>query len=374
MSGAKPDQTRYWIGFNLVRGIGPAKVRRLLDYFGELGAAWNAPPDELQRLGLDRRALDNLLAIRSKVDLGLALTRIEKSGAQVLTWESPGYPRNLLNIAQPPPVLFVKGALTAADEWAVALVGTRKVTAYGREVARDLASGLAASGVTVVSGLARGVDAVAHRAALEAGGRSIAVLGCGLDIIYPPEHRELADAIAKSGAVVSDYPLGTQPDGVNFPPRNRIISGLSKGVVIVEAGADSGALITADYALEQGRDVFAVPGNINHRASVGANRLIQQGAKAVLSVTDILEELNLQLVTERKEARAALPTDPTEQKVLESLASGPVHVDELSVQLSLPIAQISGTLAMMELKGLVRQTGGMNYIAAKEARADYTVD
>lgn len=374
MSGAKPDQTRYWIGFNLVRGIGPAKVRRLLDYFGELGAAWNAPPDELQRLGLDRRALDNLLAIRSKVDLGLALTRIEKSGAQVLTWESPGYPRNLLNIAQPPPVLFVKGALTAADEWAVALVGTRKVTAYGREVARDLASGLAASGVTVVSGLARGVDAVAHRAALEAGGRSIAVLGCGLDIIYPPEHRELTDAIAKSGAVVSDYPLGTQPDGVNFPPRNRIISGLSKGVVIVEAGADSGALITADYALEQGRDVFAVPGNINHRASVGANRLIQQGAKAVLSVTDILEELNLQLVTERKEARAALPTDPTEQKVLESLASGPVHVDELSVQLSLPIAQISGTLAMMELKGLVRQTGGMNYIAAKEARADYTVD
>jgi len=374
VSGAKPDQTRYWIGFNLVRGIGPAKVRRLLDYFGELGAAWNAPPDELQRLGLDRRALDNLLAIRSKVDLGLALTRIEKSGAQVLTWESPGYPRNLLNIAQPPPVLFVKGALTAADEWAVALVGTRKVTAYGREVARDLASGLAASGVTVVSGLARGVDAVAHRAALEAGGRSIAVLGCGLDIIYPPEHRELTDAIAKSGAVVSDYPLGTQPDGVNFPPRNRIISGLSKGVVIVEAGADSGALITADYALEQGRDVFAVPGNINHRASVGANRLIQQGAKAVLSVTDILEELNLQLVTERKEARAALPTDPTEQKVLESLASGPVHVDELSVQLSLPIAQISGTLAMMELKGLVRQTGGMNYIAAKEARADYTVD
>ena len=188
----------------------------------------------------------------------------------MLTWESPDYPANLLNIAQPPPVLYVKGTLTSADEWAVAMVGTRQASAYGREVAHDLAATLAASGVTVVSGLARGIDIVAHRAALEAGGRTIAVLGCGLDHIYPVEHLPVAEMMAAAGAVVSDYPLGTPPDSANFPPRNRIISGLAKGVVVVEAGEGSGALITADFAAEQGRDVFAVPGSIPARRAAGA--------------------------------------------------------------------------------------------------------
>ena len=309
---------------------------------------------------------------------GLIWTCLAPEGAPRIpalpAWDDPAYPRNLLTIAQPPPVLFVKGSLLPADEWAVALVGTRHASTYGKEVARELASGLAASGVTVVSGLARGVDITAHRAALEAGGRTIAVLGSGIDNIYPSEHQGAAEAIAKAGAVVSDYALGTPPEAANFPPRNRIISGLSKGVVIVEAGEVSGALITADFAAEQGRDVFAVPGNIHQRTSLGANKLLQQGAKMVTGVADILEELNLALVTEQRTARVALPADATEQRVLACLSAEPVHIDDLGVQMGLPIAQVSGTLALMELKGLVRQVGGMNYVVAKEARATYTVD
>ncbi len=367
-------ELRYWIGFNLVRGIGPAKVRRLLDHFGDLEAAWSAAPEALREAGLDRRALDNLLAVRAGVDLDHILHRLEQLGVQVLTWESPDYPRNLLSIAQPPPVLYVRGTLTPADEWAVAMVGTRQASAYGREVARDLAQSLAASGVTVVSGLARGIDIAAHRAALDAGGRTIAVFGSGLDQIYPPEHRAFAEAIAKSGALVSDYALGTQPESGNFPPRNRIISGLSKGVVVVEAGEGSGALITADYAAEQGRDVFAVPGSILQRSSRGTNKLIQQGAKPVLEAADILEELNLALVVAHTEARAALPANETEQRLLACLSAEPVHVDDLGAQMGLPISQITSTLALMELKGMVRQVGGMNYIVAREARAEYRVE
>ena len=374
MPAGEDVELRYWIGFNHVKGIGPAKVRRLLDHFGDLEAAWSAAPEELRASGLDRRSLDNLLAVRAGVDLDLILRRIEQMGLQVLTWDSPDYPRNLLSIAQPPPVLYVKGALTPADEWAVAVVGTRHASAYGREVARELAARLAASGVTVVSGLARGIDGVAHQAALDAGGRTIAVLGSGLDELYPPEHRQLAEAIVHSGALVSDYPPGTKPESVNFPPRNRIISGLSKGAVIVEAGETSGAVITAEFAAEQGRDVFAVPGSILQRSFRGTNKLIQDGAKLVLDAADILEELNLALVTEHTQARAALPADETEQRLLACLSAEPVHVDELRAQMGLPISQITSTLALMELKGLVRQVAGMNYIAAKEARAQYRVE
>lgn len=368
------DQLRYWIGFNLVRGIGPARLRRLLDHFGDAAAAWQASAAKLQAIGLDRRSLENLVTVRSQVDLDEVLKQVDKAGARALTWESSEYPRNLLNIAAPPPVLFVKGTLTHDDEWAVALVGTRRASAYGREVARELAAGLAASGVTVVSGLARGIDAAAHRAAVDAGGRTIAVLGCGVDVLYPPEHRDLAEAIVKSGALVSDYPMGTAPDAVNFPPRNRIISGLSKGVVVVEAGEDSGALITADFAAEQGRDVFAVPGNINQRSSRGANKLLQQGAPMILGVGDILDELNLRAVTERRDVHAALPADSTERLLLAQLAGGPIHVDDLSAQLGLPVAQVSSTLALMELKGLVRQIGGMNYVSAREPGPEYDLE
>ena len=365
---------RYWIGFNLVKGIGPTKVRYLLDHFGDLPTAWTADPDELRASGLDRRSLENLLAARAGIDLDRALQRVEQSGAQVLTWESDEYPRNLLNIAQPPPVLYVKGTLTPADEWAIAMVGTRRASAYGRETARALALTLAANRVTIVSGLARGIDAVAHQAALDAGGRTIAVLGSGLDQIYPPEHQALAEKIMQAGALVSDYPLGTPPESANFPPRNRLISGLAKGVLVVEAPEGSGALLTADYAAEQGRDVFAVPGSILLKSCRGTNKLIQNGAKPVLEASDVLEELNMTLVTQYSQASLIFPADENEKQLLTLLSAEPVHVDDLGVKTGMPISQVTGTLALMELKGLVRQVGGMNYVTVREARVEYKVD
>jgi DNA processing protein len=364
----------YWIAFNLVKGVGPVKFRRLLDQFGDARSAWFASPAGLAQAGLDRRTIENVVAIRATSQLDDALRQVEACGVQVLTWDDARYPRNLLNIAQPPPVLYVKGSLVEADEWAMALVGTRRGSPYGREAARELAAGLAANGVTVVSGLARGIDVIAHRAALEAGGRTLAVLGSGLDRIYPPEHSQLAQSVAQAGALISDYPLGTPPESGNFPPRNRIISGLSKGVIVVEAGDVSGALITADFAAEQGRDVFAVPGSIFQRSARGTNKLIQQGAKLVTGVGDVLEELNLALVAEQRAARTVLPADATEQRLLACLSSEPVHIDDLGSQVGLPIAQVSGALALMELKGLVRQVGGMNYVVAREPRAGYVVD
>jgi DNA processing protein len=365
---------RFWIGFNLVRGIGPVKFRRLLDHYGEAEAAWNGTVAGLAAAGLDRRSIENLMSVRQGGQLDAALKAIEAAKAQVLTWEDEGYPRNLRDIPQAPPVLYMLGSLTPADEWSVAMVGTRSASTYGREAARDLAAGLAANGVTVVSGMARGIDEIAHRAALEAGGRTVAVLGSGVDVIYPAEHKGLAQAIAQAGAVVSDYPMGTQPESANFPPRNRIISGLSKGVVVVEAGEVSGALITTDFAAEQGRDVFAVPGSILSRASKGTNRLIQQGAKLVTGVGDVLEELNLAMVNEQRAARAVLPADATEAKLLACLSAEPAHIDDIGAQAGLPISQVSGALALMELKGMVRQLGGMSYVVARESRADYSVD
>jgi len=368
------NDLRYWVGFNIVRGIGPTRLRALLDYFGDLERAWHASSAELRSAGLDRRSLENLLAARSALDLDRELERIGAVGAHLLTWESPGYPRLLREIHDPPPVLYVRGTITEEDAWAVAIVGTRRASTYGREVARRLAAALARSGVTIVSGLARGIDAEAHRAALRAGGRTIAVLGCGIDRVYPPEYRKLAGEIIAQGALVSDYPLGTKPEGRNFPPRNRIISGLSLGVLVVEAGARSGALITADYAAEQGRDVFAVPGSILMRGSVGTNALIRDGAKVVLGPEDVLEELNLTMVAEQTEARQVLPADETEAALLAHLSAEPTHVDELRRQMDLPIAQVTSTLALMELKGMVRQVGGMKYIVAREPGVEYVVD
>jgi len=372
------NDRRYWIGFNKVKGIGPAKVRALLDHFGDLDSAWIAPRDELAAAGLDRRAIDSLETARAGLDLGRIADELDKAGVTALCWDDAEYPRRLREIDNPPPLIYLRGELAASDEWAVAIVGTRRATAYGKEAARELASAIASAGVTVVSGLARGVDAVAHVAAVEAGGRTIAVLGSGLDNLYPPEHAALAERISANGVLISDYPLGTPPEAANFPPRNRIISGLSLGVIVVEAGDDSGALITAEFAMEQGREVFAVPGNIFNRSSRGPNRLIQQGAKIALSAEDVLEELNLKMAAQHAEARAQLPllesADDTERKLLAQLSAEPLHADELSVLTSLPIAAVSSALAMMELKGMARQVGGMMYVTARETRAEYKIE
>jgi DNA processing protein len=237
-----------------------------------------------------------------------------------------------------------------------------------------LASFLAGNGVTVVSGLARGVDAVAHTAALKAGGRTIAVLGSGVDKIYPPEHLQMAEKMMKQGAVVSDYAVGTPPESANFPPRNRIISGLSMATVVIEAGATSGALITAEFAAEQGREVFAVPGSILAPQSKGTNRLIQKGAHPLLTPQDLMQALNLTRAGEFKAARKAIPADAFEAQLLAALGAEPVHVDEIRNATGLPIEKVSATLTLMELKGMVRQVGGMNYISVREAQGEYEVD
>lgn len=358
----------------MVKGIGAARMKALLDYFGDARSAWDAHPDTLRAAKLPAKALDNLLQKRDSVDLALVWEQLQEQGIQVTTWLDEDYPRRLKDIEQSPPVLYLRGEVTADDDWAVAVVGTRRVTAYGRQVAEELGAYLAHNGITVVSGLARGVDAIAHKAALDAGGRSIAVLGSGVDHIYPAEHRGLAERLISQGALVSDYSPGTPPEGSNFPPRNRIISGLAQAVVIVEAGKKSGALITAKFAVEQAREVFAVPGNINAPQSKGPNRLIQEGARPLLNPKDILDILNLTMVTEQRAARLVLPADATEALLLEALSLEPRHVDEIRNQTALPIEKVSATLALMELKGMVRRVGGMNYVAIHERKADYRVD
>ena len=364
----------YWVGFNKVPGIGAVRLRALLDYFGDLQVAWWASAHDLRQAGLDRRSLANLLALRAKVDLETELERLHRAGIQVLTWEDEAYPTHLRSVYNAPPVLYVRGGIETRDEWAVAVVGTRRASAYGKEAARTIATGLAQAGVTIVSGLAWGIDTVAHRACLNAGGRTIAVMGCGLDRVYPARNARLAAEIVERGALVSEYALGTRPEARNFPPRNRIISGLSLGTVVVEADLGSGALITADFAAEQGREVFAVPGSIFARGSRGCNHLIQQGAKMVCGVTDVLEELNLTMVSEQAQARAVIPDNETEALLLQYLSSEPLHVDDLGRAVHLPIAQVSSTLALMELKGMVRQVGGMNYVLLREGGVEYVLE
>lgn len=356
---------RYWVGFSRIPYIGAVRVKRLLAYFGDLAVAWQADAASLRAAGLTKDALERLLYLRPRMDLDAELARIEQAGARVLTWESPDYPSLLQDIEQPPPVLYVRGTLTTADRLAVAVVGTRDPSAYGKDVAQRISAGLASNGVTVVSGLAYGIDAVAHRAALEAGGRTLAVLGTGVDVVYPERHRDLANSIMGSGALISDYCLGTKPEPTNFPPRNRIISGLSLGTLVVEAGAQSGALITLHFALEQGRETFAVPGNVYNQVSAGTNAAIQRGeAKLVTRVEDILEELNLTMVAQQSEVREIVPESATEQALLACLGSEPLELDELVRTAGLPTATVSSTLVMMELKGMVRRVEGMSYVRA----------
>jgi DNA processing protein len=364
---------RYWIGFNLIKGIGAVRMQALIQHFGDLETAWNAAPADLAHAGLGLKLIERVVQARGNIDLEKVWAKIEGQGIKILTWEDEAYPQRLKEIDQPPPVLYVRGEYLPDDLFAVAIVGTRRVTAYGRQITEELASFLAANGMTVVSGLARGVDAIAHQTALQAGGRTIGVLGSGVDRIYPPEHRALADQMLERGAIVSDYAPGTPPDASNFPPRNRIISGLSLAVVVVEAGETSGALITAEFAAEQGREIFAVPGSILAPQSKGTNKLIQNGALPLLSVNDLMQALDLTRVGERKAMRKMIPTDETEARLLNVLGEEPLHVDEIRSRAELPIEKVSASLALMELKGMVRQVGGMNYVAVREVQSDYFI-
>ena len=365
------DDTKYWVALSRIRGMGTVRFASLERAFPTMEEAWKAPRSEL-RTALDERTVTTLLSRRSTIDPDAEMERLSHEEVQVLTWQAPQYPPRLKEIHDPPPVLYLKGSLLPRDERSVAVVGTRKASAYGREAASLLASDLARHEVTVVSGMARGIDAIAHRAALDAGGRTVGILANGLDIVYPPEHRELAWRILESGgALASEYPLGVRPDGRNFPRRNRIISGMTLGTLVIEAGEPNGALWTVRHALEQDREVFAVPGTIFSAASQGTNHLIQEGAKLVTTYQDILEELNLTAVAQQLELQPLLPENTTEAQLLAHISLEPVHIDEVRRATDLPITTISSTLALMEIKGLVRQTGGMRYVRTRETAPEY---
>jgi DNA processing protein len=355
----------YYLGFNLVNGIGPARLDRLIAFFGSLEEAWNAPSGDLQMAGLDARTVQTLHSVRSTRDLAAEYERITKGGVRLVSRDDPAYPPLLRELVNGPPLIYVRGTLVENDRWAVAIVGTRGCTNYGRDATARIAAELAAAGVTIVSGLALGIDAIAHQAALEAGGRTLAVLGSGVDQVYPATNRHLGEAITKQGAIISEYPLGTAPTAANFPPRNRIISGLSLGVLVVEAAARSGALITVEFALEQGRDVFAVPGSIFSSKSVGPNDLIRQGAMLVSKSEDILEALSLENAVEQQAVAAAVPETAEEIALLRLVEAEPRHIDLISRESGLPQPVASATLAMLELKGLVKQVGGMQYVLAR---------
>jgi DNA processing protein len=368
------SELKYWVALQRIPGIGPVRFGALERAFDSLADAWTAPKSALMAAGLSSRAATKLVAGRPDVDPDGELGRLYEAGVRVLTVRDEGYPPRLKEVHARPLVLFVKGDVLPEDERSVAVVGTRKASAYGREVAAALSGDLARSGVTVVSGLARGIDGIAHDAALNAGGRTIAVLGSGLDVMYPREHEGLAERVAESGALVSEFPLGTRPSPENFPRRNRIISGMSLGTLVVEASERSGALITSSLALEQNREVFAVPGNMFDPHCRATNNLIKRsGAKLVTHVEDILEELNLTAVDRQLE----MPTDIStaaegEGDVLKHVTFDPIHIDEITRTSGLAVIEVSGALAMLELRGRIKQVGGRNYVRLRESSPPYT--
>jgi DNA processing protein len=337
-----PDQLRYLIGFTCVPGIGRVRLSLLQSYFGDLERAWRASLDELQAAGLDAKSAKALVATRAGVSLDDELAKLKQLDVKAISPDDPLFPPRLREVYDCPILIYVRGTLIREDECAVGVVGTRHPSVYGRQAA--------------------GIDAVAHRATLDAGGRTIAVCGCGLDVVYPINHATLARQIMEHGALVSEFPLGTRPKAEHFPQRNRIISGMSLGVLVVEAGEESGALLTAHRALEQNRDVFAIPGSIFSPLSAGTNSLIQQGAKLIRNCEDILEELNLNMVPHQLEMRELVAPTDTEAQVLMHLTKEATHIDTLCRISGLPTPTVTSTLAMLELKGLARQVGGMNYI------------
>jgi DNA processing protein len=286
------SEDAFWLAFSNVRGIGAVRFRKLLNFFGELSAAWQADRSELISAGLTEKVADQVIETRRNLKPENLEGDLHRKGIRSLTWNSSNYPRYLLEIAQPPPVLYYIGEILPEDDLAVAIVGTRNVTKYGKQITHDTAAYLAGSGITVVSGLARGVDGIAHQAAIEGGGRTFAVLGSGVDVIYPPEHRKLAREIIQHGAVISDYPPGPSPMGSIFPQEPHHFRTF-QGTVVIEAGERSGALITAKFALEQGRDIFAVPGSVLSQMSKGTNQLIAEGAAPMTNPVIITDTLNL---------------------------------------------------------------------------------
>ena len=375
------DDLKYWVALSGIPHLGSARFRLLEAYFESLEDAWRADATQLEEAGMDPRTAQVVASAKRDADPDKGMEALAQAGVKAANWNSEDYPPRLREIHDPPPVLYYLGELMPSDQFSVAVVGTRNPTSYGREAATALSRDLASVGITIVSGLALGIDGVAHRAALECGGRTIAVVAGGLDTVYPREHAALFRQIQARGAVVSEHTLGVRPDSRNFPRRNRLISGITLGTLVVEAGEGSGTRWTVQQALEQDREVFCVPGSIFSPASSFTNRMIKEGAKLVADYTDVLEELNLPEMSMGKDNLAELQKsmdftatetdiegddlqglDADESSLVARLSGEPVHVDDLCRQSGIPIATITSMLTLLELKGKVIQVGSMHYV------------
>ena len=375
------DNLKYWIALKSVLGIGNVTFSALVDRFQSLPAIFDAPVGELKEIkGITGKIALAIVNFNDWGKVKAELELLDKKKVNIITYRDELYPQKLLTIYDRPPYIYVRGKLSA-DDINVAIVGSRAATTYGKYTTEKLSREMAFKGVTVVSGMARGIDSAAHRGAISAHGRTIAILGSGLDVIYPPENKKLFEEIVENGAAVSEFPLGTPPRSANFPARNRIISGMSYGVVIVEAGEKSGSLITARLALEQGREVFAVPGSIDSAGSRGTNKLIKQGAKLIENTDDILEEIAPQIEQPLARNRAAdVPNAPTaltaprkkadqldglEKEIFDAVSPGRIHIDDLIAATGLSSAELLSSLTTMELKGLIDQQPGKFFSVKK---------
>lgn len=366
------DENVPWLALCRIKGLGCLSFKKLAARFPDPEKIFAASRSELEQVeDLRADAIDGIVNFHDWAEVDDELGRARAAGIMLVPFGDAAYPARLRMIADPPPVLYVKGEIGGRDDRAVAIVGSRSASHYGRRVARDLAHGLASFGFTVVSGMARGIDGMAHESALASGGRTIAVLGSGVERAYPPEHDKLYQRICASGAVVSELPMGTRPLAFHFPARNRLISGLSLGVVVVEATEKSGSLITASMAVEQGREVFAVPGEVGASRSRGAHRLIRQGAKLVETVDDIIEEIAPQLWN--RDAGAGQPSapvlpqgaSPEARQIFALLQEGSLQVDELIEKSGSSAARVLETLLELELQGCVRSLPGKRYAAER---------
>lgn len=358
------NELKYWLWWNRVPGIGPAKFFKLLQAYGSMKKAWETSEAALSKL-IGNKVVIEKDKISKNWDPAQELKQVRHFGFRIYCHSEPDYPSILKQIPDAPPVLYAAGNFEHGDDLAVALIGTRNPTSRGAFIAKDLAMGLSRQGITVVSGMARGIDSEAHRGALAARGRTIAVLGSGLDVVYPPENRGLMQEIIQNGVVVTEFSLGTAPTARNFPARNRIISGLSLGVVVVEAAQDSGSLITANMALEYGRDVFAVPGSIDSEGSKGPHKLIRQGAKLVENCSDILTELAIPQITSAERSQPQPELDSLEVKVFEVMSREAMHIDQITRRSQVGAAQINAILVQLELKGVVKRLPGQLYLRIK---------
>jgi DNA processing protein len=362
------DDLKYWVALSKNPKIGSTRLTKLYNFFHKMEEAWRASFSDLLRAGLEENIANELLAQKISVNPDAEWEKLEGEKINVVTIADRSYPKPLKEIWNPPALLYVKGALPKEDDFNLAVVGTRKISSYGRQIAPGLVRDLVANGFTIVSGLALGIDSLAHQTTIEAGGKTIAVLGSGIDSesIYPAQNRYLASQIIEAGgAVISEHPIGTLAIPTNFPHRNRIISGLSLGTLVIEAAEESGALITARYALDQNREVFAVPGSIFSPTSVGPNNLIKMGAKTVTSVNDILETLNLAQAADFAQNKKIIPASQEEEKILNHLSLEPTHVDKIIAASGLDAAKVGAILTFMEMKGMVKNLGGMNYVISK---------